>query len=509
MLNLGSRAIIAILIVVLIGTLARTAPATGQTAGQTLVVGVEGLAPRMDGFFVTAQSWIFTNLIFDALFRVDNKGNITPGLAVAWKMTSPTKWVINLRRGVTFHNGEKFDAADVKFTLDHWLKPANGYNNLNRIEGVTGVKILDDLTIQLTTSVPFPLLPGRFTTVFIWPSKTFAQVGAAAFQKAPVGTGRFKVVEFALDDRLSLAANDNYWGGRPTIDALRFVLQPEAASRVAALEAGEIQIAQAVPVDQKKRLESKAFRVVAVPIGQSFIIHFNVLENSIPPLLDRRVRQAINYAIDKDAIVKELTGGLGRKLDGQLVGPDGVGYCPAVKAYPYNPEKAKALLKAAGYGNGFSVKYMFGHPRYYRGKEVAETVAEYLRQVGINVQLQVLEFGKWVDIYFEGKAGPITHVGGNYLPGMDFADVAALMRGDVPEHFWQNKKFDRLFKVYSSRLKLEERQRIACEISALVKEEAAVVPLFQIPAIFGVAPNVKGVVFLATGLIDFDHASMR
>ena len=476
---------------------------------QEMVVSVEGLAPRMDGFFVTAQSWIFTNIIFDALFQVDAEGNIAPGLAESWEMTSPTTWVLNLRPGVKFHNGEDFTAEDVKYTLDFWLDPDNGYANLNRVENVVDVEIIDDLTVQLTTAEPFPLLPGRYSTMYIWPSETHQAVGAEAFQLEPVGTGPFKVSEFALDDFLALEANVDYWGGKPSIDALRFILQPEAATRVAALQAGEIDIAQHVPADLKDLLEGEGFDVLAVPIGQSFIIHFNLLGNTIEPFGDKRVRQAINYAIDIDTIVSELTGGFARKLDGQMAGPDAFGYCPDVEAYPYDPDKARELLDEAGFGDGFSVDYQFGHPRYFRGKEVSETVAAYLSDIGIDVDIEVMEFGNWVDVYFEGTAGPITHVGGNYLPGMDFADIAALMRGGIPESFWDNPEYDALFDSYVSTVDTDERLRIACEMSALLKEEAPIVSLFQIPAIFGISPNVDGVEFGGTGLINFNNASLQ
>jgi peptide/nickel transport system substrate-binding protein len=291
------------------------------------------------------------------------------------------------------------------------------------------------------------------------------------------------------------------------VGSVTFRHMPEAATRVAALEAGEVDIAYAVPPEVLDRLRGRGFVIASTNIGQ--IININLSSLPGTPMADKRVRQALNLAVDKDEILKTIMGGFGRKLDAQLVGPDAFGYNPKLRPYPYDPTEARRLLTAAGYAGGFEVPFIGTEGRYPKDKEIAEAVVGYLGRIGVRAKLQILESGVWLSkLYVKGAMGPMWMSGWMYMPAMDAQLPMTFFQCDSVVWVMCNSEFDRLFREASITTDHRRREQLLFRLSEIIREEAPIIFLHQIPAVFGVSPRVKGLKLLADWSFDISKLAV-
>jgi peptide/nickel transport system substrate-binding protein len=286
-------------------------------------------------------------LIYDSLYHRDNNMQIIPWLSTSYENPDELTWRLHLREGVKFHNGNDFKADDVKFTIERLLEEDSGWSERNLIERA---EVVDDYTVDVITKKPYAAFMTRAVLWHMTDKEYFDQVGADGFASQPVGTGPFTFVEWVKDEQLVFEANPDYWGGAPKIETVIFRPIPETATRVAALEAGDVDIITDVPPDYVDQVPDN-IAVVSIPGTRAFFIGMNV---TVKPFDDVRVRQAMNYAVDVDTIIKSMLNGLARKLDGPVL-PEAFGYV-ATPVYNYDPDKAKALLAEAGYPDGFEME---------------------------------------------------------------------------------------------------------------------------------------------------------
>jgi peptide/nickel transport system substrate-binding protein len=475
------------------------------TVPQELKIAVTGLAPTLDGFHTSFSSYQIYNLIYDPLVRVDQEGNPRAALATSWEVLEPTVWQFKLREGVTFHNGETFDAEDVKASIEYYVNPENEYRNIGHIQLIESVEVVDEYTVNIHTSEPFAAMLAKIMVLYLWPNEYVEEVGMEGLNQRPIGTGPFKFVEWALDDHITFEGNPDYWGGAPKLDSVRYVQMPEAATRLAALEAGEMDMIEDVPPEQVQRLEGLGFNVETVLFGQAWVLWVGQMNTRTPPLESKLVRQAIAYAIDIDAIVDGITLGYARKLEGQMCGPDGFGWDPNQTAYPYDVEKARQLMADAGYADGFSVTFTYPTGRYFKGKEISEAIAAYLSEINIDVELVEMDFGAWAEPYLAGETGPLTHTAQNYMPGMDCTSSLAELLC-IQGRFWCAPEMDEAYDRQAIAMDPEQRREDIAEMSALVKEEVPVVSVLQVPGIYAFAPKVHDVGVGSDHLIFLDNA---
>jgi peptide/nickel transport system substrate-binding protein len=355
----------------------------------------------MDPFFVNqAAGWSVVHALFDHLIERDFEGEIVPGLALSWTTVGTSTLEFALRDDVTFHNGEPFTAESVKFSVERMLAEEEAPNQ-GKFTAIDSVEVIDDYTVQLHLNRPdgtiFDSLTSRLAML---PPKYFEEVGAEGFAESPVGTGPFSFVEWMPDDHVTLAANENYWDGsykgKPQVDTVIFRPIPEAATRMAELQSGGVDIIQDVLPDQMDDLEASGLVVVPDEAFQLQYV-FLIADDESLPTYDVRVRQALNHAVDVDAIIENLLAGLGSHI-ASPIGPGYLGYNPDVKPYEYDPEKAKAMLAEAGYADGFETTLdstTAGHT------DVIDAVAGYLSEVGVDVTIQDYELGQfnqnWMD----------------------------------------------------------------------------------------------------------------
>jgi peptide/nickel transport system substrate-binding protein len=342
--------------------------------------------------------------------------------------------------------------------------------------------------------------------VDILPARYFQQRGTQEFATAPVGTGPFKFKEWVKQDHLAVTANTEYWGTRPTVGEVVFKSVPEASTRVAGVQTGELDVSLLIPPEQAAPLQAAGLVVDSVNQGQGMVVSLRTTEGG--PLADRRVRQAMNYAIDKEGILKNLLLGYGRVLDGQIVGPDALGYNETLKPYPYDPARAKALLAEAGFANGFEVRFHGSQGRYTKDREIEEAIVGQLAEVGINAKLEIMEAGVFISSFLGGTIGPAFIWAWQYLPAMDADLPLNFLSGTSAVKLYSSPQFDQLVARERATLNPDERQKALREMNALLHEDPPAIFLVQTPGIWAANKRVQGFRWRPDYLIDLTTVSV-
>ena len=377
------------MVVILMAALALTAPAAAKD--QWLVAfGEEPFTvdPAGKGALAAVSDYVQIH-IFDAL--VDFTGTsltLKPMLATRWENPNATTWRFYLRRDAKFHNGDPLTAEDVKFTIETQL--ANKGATVNAYLGPTeGARVIDPYTVEITTKTPFPALLFNLSRVHILP-RAYAKLGADAFAAKPIGSGPYRFTEWQRGQRIVLDANPDYWGGRPDPKRLMFRFIADPSTRAAELRAGGVDIAINPPIAQLKELNAGDTQILTIPAARAIAYSINTLQK---PLDDVRVRRALNYAVDRESIVRSLLQGLGQAT-GQPFASGWLGYDESIKPYPYDIAQAKRLLAEAGLANGFDLTWSISTGTWLADKEIAEAAAAMLGQAGVRVRLVPTERAK-------------------------------------------------------------------------------------------------------------------
>ena len=333
--------------------------------------------------------------IYDSLVFADLGNSPVPGLAESWQVIDDTTFVFQVRQGVKFHDGTELDAHAVKFTFDASLDQDKPNNVIYRnVKNIQSVDVIDKYSFKITLKKPdadFLLSLADHTGIV---SPTAAQKQGDQFGFHPVGTGPFKFVEWISNDHLTMVANDDYWDGRPKIDKLTVRIVPDSSVRVLGLEKGDWHIIE-VPPEQVGAVKDndKVNFLQGVPTSFYFLNINGFGDGSIAPLANTKVRQAINYAIDRNAMIQTVENGYGIPAI-TSVHPGFKDYWnPDLKKYPDGGDIAKAqqLLTEAGYPDGFKV-VILGAP-YLNFDKMAVVLQQQLQKAGFDVEVQSPEFG--------------------------------------------------------------------------------------------------------------------
>ncbi len=330
-----------------------------------------------------------TNNIYDTLVDVDPvSGEIVPQIATSWEQLDELTYRFKLRTGLKFHNGEELKADDVKFSLDRAIASASVSYLVDFIESVT---IEDDYTVVVKTKAPYaPALRNLAVPYAAIVPKDYVEANPDILKTAPVGSGPYKFVSWAQNDNVKLEAFDEYYAGAPKTKYVEMKVIPEAAQRTIALETGEIDIAYDLTTSDANRVKNeKGLELLEVPSLSCFYISFNTKK---APFDNKLVRQAINYAIDRELLVETVNGGSGEPANA-LIAPAVYGYYNPGD-FEYNPEKAKELLKEAGYQNGFTCTLWVNNNQ--SRVEMCQAIQAMLMDIGITCKVEVLEFGAFI-----------------------------------------------------------------------------------------------------------------
>jgi peptide/nickel transport system substrate-binding protein len=459
-----------------------------QARNDTLVVGA---AVFTDSISPAAGGYITLSLVFqtwEPLVARDAEDSLVPSLAEKWEAISPTQWRFHLRKGVTWHDGTPFTAHDVKFTIDYVTDPKTVYVRKGRIAGIVGTDVVDDHTVDIRTASPAPLLLRGLADIAIEQKATTEKLGLKAAHQRPVGTGPWKYQEWIAGDRYDLVANEAYWGGPPAMKRLRIRTISEGATRVASLIAGETHIIEEVPVDLLPSIKSKRdLAIDAIESSVSLVLTFDTRK---PPFDDVRVRQAMDYAIDKKTILDQMLAGYGSVLDGQLVTKSTFGHNPALKARPFDPAKAKALLAQAGHAKGLKTRINTLSGRYLSDVDIANAAAGMMSAAGVDTSVNVVEGGLWSQLDRARDQGPIYQVGWFSVGDADFNTVWYTEASK--RNYWTNAEFDRLWQEARSTLDEAARRKAYGRMMEIMHEETPSIFLFGLPRISARQATVQG-----------------
>ena len=376
----------------------------------TIVFAIGKEIGNLDGqVAATGDSQRYGWQLYDTLYGFDTKGNLEPRVATAYRISDDgLRYTFTLRKDVKFHNGEPLTAKDVKFSAERILKPETKSTRRPYF-----VNLVDSVATEGDYGVVFNLkhADGAFLNkiagylMLVPKAYTESLPNPEAFARAPVGSGPYKFVEQKIGQSVELARFDDYYGAKPGIKRLIFKLLPEASSRVNALIAGEVDIADYIAPNDVARIKQTAgLTVTSVPVGSPLAVR---LYSNVPgtPLANPKVRLALNYGIDPVAIIKNVLNGIGAPMGTYISASYPYGLDPAIKPYGYDPVKAKKLLAEAGYPNGFDTELYCSSDN---PKEVCEAIAAYWSAIGVRAKVKLIDYAAWSRLNNTHKGGPMT-----------------------------------------------------------------------------------------------------
>ena len=334
-----------------------------------------------------------TRPLYDGLVRYGADGSIQPGLAESWEISEDgLTYTFNLRQGVRFHNGEVFDAHAVSTIWEYGMTPTNEWlSYYDSVGSADDIVVIDDHTVAITTQERDAFFLSEVANGwFAIPPAYLAEVGLEALEAAPVGTGPFMLESWAPGDRIVMRAFPDYWNpGQPKVERLTFRIIPDATTRMAAIQTGEVDIVTRLNTDDVTLLEyNPEVNIVSYPNDRVYYVAFKNIGNGAgTPLEDKLVRQAMNYAVDRPGIVAALFSGHGQVVSGFTI-PSNLGYDPSIEPYPYEPGRARELLAEAGFADGFAIGMGCPVDAYTNINEVCLSVQRDLGAIGIEVDLQ-------------------------------------------------------------------------------------------------------------------------
>jgi peptide/nickel transport system substrate-binding protein len=432
--------------------------------------------------------------LYDGLAWIDDNGDIVPALAESWEVSDDgLSYTFKLRQGVKFHNGEDFTAEAVVATWETGKDPKNDYTD--SYLRVSSVEAVDDYTVRLTSETPNPVFLTEVAAGWgIVPPAYIREVGIDEFANNPVGTGPFKFVERISGDRIVMEANPEYWEeGLPKVARLTYRVIPDSATRLAAIQTGEIHIANRLNADEVTTLEgSSEVQVVSYPNDRVYYVGFKNIGNGVDtPIMDAKVRQALNYAVNRQAIIDAIFSGEANLISGFVVASN-LGYDDSIQPYPYDPEKAKALLAEAGYAEGFQISMGCPADGYVNINEVCLAIQRDLSAVGVEVDLEFKTTNTFWSEDRYGAVGPMyvdswSSEIGEALPRLQ----GALIPGNT-YNTWEDPKITELIEKISATVDRDERAKLYGEIQKLMFDDPPFIYLYQ-PNIFeAVRAGVEG-----------------
>lgn len=435
--------------------------------------------------------------VTEQLVRIGPDGELRPRLAESWEQDG-ANWTLSLRSGVTFHDGTPFNAEAVKDQLERYLEIGPGRQALAAVQQI---EVVDDTTIRIVTDGPYaPLINVLSYAPIVTGSPTAVEAAGDDYgspTSGAVGTGPFSFKSHTPGEEIVLEANAEYWDGVPLLDSV--VIRPiaEASSRVIALEAGDVDFIFDLPPRDALRLDEDDRFVVTRQ--QSERIPYLTMNNTWGPLQNKQVRQAISYAIDRQAIVDSILLGNGKVAESPVPSL-AYGYAP-VLPYTYDPGRARELLEEAGYSDGFSVVLTYPPGRFQNDTEMVGAIQLYLQDIGINVEIVQLEFAAWQAESRKPQEENTLQMtlqsrGATTLDAdkavSDFTTAAWTPDG-LNLAFYQNDEVDRLVKEQRSIVDEAERLEVLQRIQEIIADDAPDVYLYEQVQIFGALAAVRGV----------------
>ena len=430
----------------------------------------------------TRQSSNVSWSIFDSLVWLNDEAKIVPALAESWTVSEDrTEYIFKLLKGVTFHNGYPFTADDVVFTWERGMGDDITYRE--DFKGVKSVEKIDDYTVKFKTEKPNAMMFLQMNEHWgILSKKYHEEVGESGYMQHPIGTGAFKFVSWTKGDRIILEKNPDYWQkGYPKVDKLIYRPIKEPSTRVAAITRGEIDIIPRVSPEESEKLKSNPdVNLISYPKDRVFYITFNNLTSGKgEPTENKLVRQAMNYAVNTQAITDNIFNGSAEQVAGFIV-PGELGYDPSIKPYPYDPQKAKELLSEAGYPDGFKMKMAGPSATYINFEQVLQAVVGYLKDVGIEIDLELMESGKFWGLEAKRELPPLFGDSWSSSMGEAWPRLYGSVGGmDASYSSWYDPKLEQMLKEIGQTIDGSERAKLYMKLQKYMHDDPPFIYLYQ------------------------------
>ncbi len=468
--------------------------ATAAPQGEILVV-----APVLRQHFdptrvIATTDFLVNDLLYDGLLNNGPDGKY-PALATSWTVSADGKQIdFELRKGVKFHNGDPFTAEDVKFTYDTMLSPGNTHSyRKGFVDSIERIEVVSPSQVRFVLKTPWLAFfsASRYGLQPIVPKNYYEKVGAKGFQEKPVGTGPFKLDSMVAGEWTKYAANPDYWNKPPKIDVKQQLVK-EPFTRYAMMQKGEADIISGLTGPLLEKIaQDKDVRIFRAKYSGTSAMFFNL--SKFPEAKDIKVRMAVGHAIDLKTIAQSVLKGVCEPSPG-IFTPATFGYMPGFEPIPYDPAKAKALLREAGVPAGKEITYSLHteSASLPNAPQVLEAIAGYLEQVGFKVTREPYDMAAWMQMMRGGKQ-PAVFYGTSAMPD----DGGELMSG------WYNSKavwssgniadpeYDKIFQDQLAAADSKSRQQILQRFAKLEDERKRSVPLFWCGESFAVSKRIK------------------
>lgn len=452
----------------------------------TVVFAIAGDIGNLDAQVAsTGDSHRYAIAINDTLYGFDAKGNLEPRVATGVKISDDgLRYTFTLRDDVRFHNGVTLTAKDVKFSLERVLKPeTKSTRRPNFAPVVESVSAPNDSTVVVQLKKADGAFLNKVAGYLFLVPKDYTELlpTPEAFAKAPIGCGPFRFVEQKIGQSLELARFDGYWGKKPGIKHLIYHVIPEAASRINALVAGEVDLADSIaPADVARLKQVPVLTVMPVKIGSPLMVR---LYSNVPgtPLNNQKVRIALNLGYDANAIIKNVLHGIGEPMATFVSSVYPYGNDSALKPYPYDPVRAKKLLAEAGYPNGFDTEI---YSASVMPKDVTEALVAYWSAIGVRAKIKFIDYAAWARLDNTHKGGPMSVT---RFPNAIYDPSHPIGGGVVKAGTWsdyENAEVEKLFAETEGLADRNARDRGFRRITRILHDDAHSVPITELFIVF-------------------------
>lgn len=466
---------------------------TKAKAGGTLVVARLSDATTLDPHFITdiPSANVVYEKVYETLVVPDKNMEPQPLLAKEWKQLDDVTWEFKLREGVKFHDGAPFNADAVKTNFERILDPKTSSPQAGKLEMIKEIKVIDDTTVQFLLKYPYaPLLSILESNEGSIISPKSIIENSDKIGQNPVGTGPFVFESWKSGEEIAIKKNKDYWGNKPKIDGVVFKVVPEDATRIAMIETGEAHVTDQVPVTEIERID--ASDTMDLYRTDGLAVEYLSFNTKKKPFDDIRVRKAVAHAIEVDAIIKGVYNDIGTKANSTM-SPKVFGYDPTIKGYDYDINEAKKLLKEAGVKDGLEFTLTTSDRK--ERINMAEVIQSQLKGIGINVKIQVLEYGAYIEATAKGEHQVAIGGWGNATGDGDYNQYNLFnskSQGAAGNSaFYSNPEVDKLIESARKESDSEKRKELYSQAQKIEREDVPYVPIrnYEHLAVYGKSVN--------------------
>jgi len=471
------------------GTFLNGAQPQEPVHGGTLVVAEMAEPPGLDPTADAAAciDRVLQHNLFEGLVKIDNKGNILPGVAEIWEISEDgLEYTFYLRDNVKFHNERELVADDIKFTFERDVDPATGHPHPEYYANIAEIVVVDKYTIKFKMKV---VTPGFLYYLTEGDSIIVPTEEVDRLKSHPIGTGPFKFVEWARGDHITLARFEDYYKKElPYLDEVIFKFIPDPSSALAALQAGNVDVSYVTGENVPVVEADPNLKIIS---GPQNLVQIMAINNSREPFDDVRVRRAICHAVNREEIIEGVMFGYGTPIGSHLT-PVSPYYTDMLWVCEYNPGKAKELLAEAGYPNGFEATIRLPQP-YDPHIRTGEIIADQLKEVGIDLELEIIEWGRWLSEVYSNADYDLTIIG-----HVGRLDPAAMLSGygpARPDYYYRrgysNPDLDELMIRGETEVNFERRKIVYTIVQWILAKDAVNYYIQDMHLIYGMAKDVE------------------